>query len=570
MASSTSATTVADARPPPVRPTAGPPQRTDVVSLTLLDELHALDGKFRTREKELAEQQLKLDEERDRFEKAVMAKEWVLQRERHELHAEKETFNHVTSSADAVASYQGAKISVVASGGEPLHTTIETLTKREPTSGLAAAARALISAPTPDGSALAAPTLYVDREPAVTHIVVEWLRDGPGSLARLPRAVLQQLAVEAAHWRMRTLAAQIAERLGKADASSEGLDELEWTIGQLQLHTASRPALCRAAADQLRRWLAKSRERRRLAARQGRQTCLAVLDAMEAHASDLPLLTAGLGCAVLLGAEPEGRPAIRTVMTRLEELASVAEGLAARTAAEVSGPEADNMAAAEDAAEAVERLQRAEAAEAAAAVSVRVKGESEAAKLIEAATEAATEVAVASTTIDDEAATQAAPAADAAAQATEDVPAAVDVPADDAPATDAPAADAPTAVPTELAPDAPVAAEVETAPAAAPPATQAMAAEEEAAVGAEAPAEVTGGVGGGTEASANVASAVVLTPKSTSVPAPGPAVGEDAGLAVHQSRTVASAAISVRERRELARRCEREVGKVRRVLVLCR
>ena len=116
-------------------------------------------------------------------------------------------------------------------------------------SGLAVAARALISSRGGDGAAAGAATitlidasasggeatLYVDREPAVTHLVVEWLRDGPSALERVPNPVLEQLSAEAAHWKMTSLTAQLTERLGKPDAATEGMTDLEWTIGQLEV-----------------------------------------------------------------------------------------------------------------------------------------------------------------------------------------------------------------------------------------------------------------------------------------------------------------------------------------------
>ena len=75
---------VADARPPPPKPTTGPPQHKPVVPLSLIEELRLLDDKFKAREKELEAQRELLNQDRDRFEKAVMTKEWSLQRERHQ------------------------------------------------------------------------------------------------------------------------------------------------------------------------------------------------------------------------------------------------------------------------------------------------------------------------------------------------------------------------------------------------------------------------------------------------------------------------------------------------------
>ena len=146
---------VADARPPPPKPTTGPPQHKPVVPLSLIEELRLLDDKFKAREKELEAQRELLNQDRDRFEKAVMTKEWSLQRERHQLHADKEDFSIVATKADSVAAYQGAKISVVVSGGEPVHTTLETLAKREPKGGLAAAAKALLANEPPGGESSA-------------------------------------------------------------------------------------------------------------------------------------------------------------------------------------------------------------------------------------------------------------------------------------------------------------------------------------------------------------------------------------------------------------------------------
>ena len=49
----------------------------------------------------------------------------------------------------------------------------------------------------------------------------------------------------------------------------------------------------------------------------------------------------------------------------------------------------------------------------------------------------------------------------------------------------------------------------------------------------------------------------------------GASSGLGDSLGIHRNRSVASAAMSVRERRELARRLDREVDKLRRVLALC-
>ena len=196
---------------PPARPTLGPPQRSVVVPPTLLDELHALDAKIQRREAELEDERRRLDRDRERFERAVAAQEWTLQREQHELHAAQQTWEASQATSGAVASNQQARLTIVASGGE-VTTTLATLTRREPASGLATAARKALAADADAGVGTGAEAqVVIDREAALTHRVVEWLRDGAKSLDGLPPPVLQRMQAEAAHWQMPSLGAELAE-----------------------------------------------------------------------------------------------------------------------------------------------------------------------------------------------------------------------------------------------------------------------------------------------------------------------------------------------------------------------
>jgi hypothetical protein len=168
---------------------------------------------------------------------------------------------------------------VIADGGE-VATTLATLCGREPASGLAEAGRAACrrakASAEDEAAAMAAAAalpaaitakltaagfvpaaltsqsykLYVDREAAATHRVIDWLRDGPSVLEGLPRPILQQLVLEADHWQMPLLIAQLNERLGQPDAAGEGLSSLEWTLSELHKHP-KRTALCRAALEEL-------------------------------------------------------------------------------------------------------------------------------------------------------------------------------------------------------------------------------------------------------------------------------------------------------------------------------
>ena len=622
----------------PERPTVGPRSRSLLVPPSLLEELARLDTKFKRRETELAHQRSELEKERGRFEQAVATREWALQKEDQRLTEQKEAFRASQEQAISVSAYQDARLTIIASGGEPQSTTLETLSKREPNSGLAAAARTLLAAGVPSGGDAAEPTLYVDRDAVPTQLVLEWLRDGNEVLVPLPRAVLQQMKLEAQHWQMESMGGQVAELLGKIGGGADGLNELEWTVGQLHLHKLGQPALCRAAADKLRRWLAHSRERRRTAARVGASVYVTVVEVIEAHATDLHLLISGLGCAVLLGSEPEGRVQMRKVKPRLEGIAKGAKQLAARTMAEVSGPEADARAAEEDAAEAWERSHmdrmESDATTRAAMQTTMVEEHQSMGGPAEAAAE---EEAVGDG--------QAAPEAETPQMESADEPAPAEAPAE-APAAEAPAAEEPAEAPAEApAAEAP-AEETEAEPPAdpppspppSPPASEEPAeaeapadaeadaeaeveadveadaeaeaeapaeaeaeaeveapAEAEASAEAEAPADApspAGEVKGSSDGDEEMLPAAAPAPAFAAAretpspeyqrnitPAPNmPNVGEFGigassglgdSLGIHRTRSVASAAMSVRERRELARRLDREVDKLRRVLALC-
>jgi len=394
--------------------------KSAVVPSTLLDQLHSLDARFEAREAMIQAERAQLEAERERFQLAVAAKEWEMQQEQHKLTVQQEAWEASLSEATHVGGYQDQRMVVVADGGQ-VSTAVATLCGREPASGLAAAARALsakAAADSEEEDAMgamydaveggSAPLyLYVDREAALTHRVVDWLRDGPSALDGLPVAILRPLVLEGEHWKMPSLVAQATERLGKADAASEGVANLEWTLGELQQHP-QRMALCRAALEELRRWLASSRERRRVAIRRGREVPAAALLAMERHAADPPLMVAGLSVCVLLGAEPEGRTVARALRPRLNAVIAAGRQLAVLTregaeahaalaeaaeAAEVAAAESEAVARAAAEAEAAARADTDAGAE--AALDAEVDAASVDAAAVEAAVEAETDTAAA-------------------------------------------------------------------------------------------------------------------------------------------------------------------------------
>ena len=575
---------------PPVRPTVGPGSHVEqIVPRTLLEELHALDGKFKAREAELQREAELLERERQRFEHTLAAREWALQKEQHTIDVAQENLHASRNEAGNISAYQGSTITIVASGGE-ITTALETLVKREPESGLAAAARAAFSASSADPANGAGPSsgrrLYIDREAAVTHHVIEWLRNGPRALATMPSGALRQVEAEATHWRMPTLAAHVAERLGKQDAAADGADELEWIVGQLHTHVRT-PALARAAAESLRKWLAVSSARRRVAIRMGAPLVQALVhtidvgieqDRASQRDANLPLLAAALSCCVLLGAEADGRSLLGGLAQRLERAAAAAADLARWSLAQVSGAAADAQA---------EEERKAEEAEMAAIAALAAAEETEEAK--EAKKEAFKEARRAKAKAIRERLAErrkaiSDPAGAPAAEGEEPIEA-------------APPASEPEAAPSAPQGDAPAAAEEAAAPAveevAAPAAEEAAAPQGAPALSAEAETAMANVEANGPEADAGA-----FTPhdpqdgggtESQSAPEaerPGVAAGDGPSSAqvpparrlgktsaeeptVHQRRTLASAALGVRERRAVVGRLEREIEKLARVLKLC-
>ena len=71
--------------------------------------------------------------------------------------------------------------------------------------------------------------LFVDREAAATHWVVESLRDGPSSLEAMPTPFLGTLGTEARHWHMPGLAAAVEVKPPRLDT------------GPTAAHSAPRP-----------------------------------------------------------------------------------------------------------------------------------------------------------------------------------------------------------------------------------------------------------------------------------------------------------------------------------------
>ena len=123
---------------------------------------------------------MELEKERAAWDGAVAAKEWALQVEQHTLTVHQEEWARSRAEAAAVRDYQDRQLVVVADGGE-IRTTLHTLC-REEASGLAALARGLLAA---DGAAEGAPQplrLFVDREAAATHLVLDYLREGTAAL----------------------------------------------------------------------------------------------------------------------------------------------------------------------------------------------------------------------------------------------------------------------------------------------------------------------------------------------------------------------------------------------------
>ena len=314
-----------------------------VVPDGLLDALHALDARFDQRENALALEQERLMRDRALFEEQAAAREWEIQQQQHRLSVSQESFAASQSEAGHVSSYQQGTLVIVADGGQ-FSTTMATLCAHEPTSGLATAARNVFTAATAHDGAVTAVRLYIDRDAAATQRIVDWLRRGASSLTDLPRPVLKQLGVEAEYWKLTSLSAQVLECLGKHDAASEGASELEWMIGELH-RGRNIPAVCRAALEHLQQWLAAGRARRQLALRRGENEVLSsILDTMEAHAADPPLIAAGLGSCVLLGAEAGGRTGTRMHRIRLERIVVLARRLASTT--EASAAEDESIEAA--------------------------------------------------------------------------------------------------------------------------------------------------------------------------------------------------------------------------------
>ena len=594
----------------PRRPTRGPECLSQaVVPTTLLDELSALDSKFARREADLQEQRIQLERERERFERAVAAREWAMQKDRHSLDVQMESLTVSASEAGAVAADQATQLVVVA-GGEPISTTLGTLVAREPLSGLSAGARALFASHdtrSAEGAPAKIPRLYIDREPVVTFHLIEWLRDGRIALERVPKSVLHLLQVEAAHWKMSTLELQLEELLGKQDASGEGLQDLDWILGQLELHQSKRPALCRAAADQLRRWLARSRDRRRLACRKyGLNLTHALVGAMEGNRSDLPLLTAGLGCCVLFGSEPEGRKLLAAARKRLTPLAADARVIASTCMMEVSGPEFEALAANEAIAEATEQAAARDAEREAEAAVAKLEARREAhktratyaqqkvapaieaeQKAVEAAmaadiAEAAEVAAEAAATADSPEAwsryAEAAGSAEAAAEAAAAAAAAAEgIPEPEGGTEQDHATDASEPEPSE--PAAAIQAAIQAVeqndgPASAedPAEGERKAAEALALALDKAEAKRTAATEG-LETSNTMEREMFAEPsadaETAALAAPGRSTMPEDEIAPHRARSLAASALSVRERRELATKLDRELDKLQRVLELC-
>ena len=57
---------------------------------TLLDELYALDRKFKDRANQLNQREKELNGDRSKFERALAAKEWELQKQKHALDLKQE------------------------------------------------------------------------------------------------------------------------------------------------------------------------------------------------------------------------------------------------------------------------------------------------------------------------------------------------------------------------------------------------------------------------------------------------------------------------------------------------
>ena len=91
----------------PPRPTAGPAILANaLVPTSLLEELGALEGKFKQRELELASQREQLERERERFQRAVAAREWELQKEQHSLDVQKENWAASSAEAETLTQWQ--------------------------------------------------------------------------------------------------------------------------------------------------------------------------------------------------------------------------------------------------------------------------------------------------------------------------------------------------------------------------------------------------------------------------------------------------------------------------------
>ena len=578
----------------PVRPTIGPRHSTQLVKPALIDELYALEKKFKQREKELDEERRELDGDRNRFEQAVAEKDWEIRRYESQFDAKRETWEQSHTQADATLdpASKDERLYVQASGAEPFPTNLETLVQREPGCGLAVAARTLWESTEDErtqaimdgwGADAAAPLiLYVDREPAITHLVIEWLRDGPKRLARLPRAVLEPLKDEALHWGMVSLEKQIEEALGKADATHEGIMELQFLIGELWLHKGRQPALCRAAAIQLRRFLAGGRSRRQLGVR-AVNAVEALTACMEQHVNDGPLLAAGLGSCVLCGSEPEGQKQLVALKTRLEAIASVASKLGKAEAKELTGPAADAKAAAEEEKEVKEledAEQRAQSAfeKAEARAAAREANLSFVEKALSRPNSADAKVTKEDIEQDKKELAAEAAAEEAEKEAAEEAaaPASEEAPAAEAEAAEAPAAEAPAAeLPATEAPAAEAPAEAPAAEASAPaPAAEAPAPAEAAAAEATEAAEEAAGDARNdlVEETAEDFFGMNLPDEVKPAPKAGRPLSEKPppALSTHHPHSIAAKALSVRERRANAKRLEQEADKMRRVLYLLR
>ena len=90
---------------------------SSVVPQSLIDQLHTLDARFEAREAMLRAERELLEEERERFQLAVAAKEWELQQQEHGLSLAQATWQASLSEATNIDAYQDERLLVIADGG---------------------------------------------------------------------------------------------------------------------------------------------------------------------------------------------------------------------------------------------------------------------------------------------------------------------------------------------------------------------------------------------------------------------------------------------------------------------